>query len=249
MRTWAVLVQVSFVALTWAACSSNPSTTDGGTDAALDVTSDKCSKCVPDVAQQDQGNGSCGPTSVDPSTVTWTAPRAINPYGCSAQQIQDFDTICIQGTNQAACTAWTTANASCNTCLQSNEGDPTFGPLINTTVSGYTYVNTGGCIALLTGDASATGCGAKEWESSECEDDACSACSSTSTPDYNTCATQADTATCTQFFNARCDLTDAGAATPCDLNAGTFDELLIAVSTVMCGGYAADAGPPDAGTD
>jgi hypothetical protein len=245
MRKWLVLfVQVPFVALMWSACGGGD---NNNADAAADVTTPDTApdkKVTPDAPADT--NNLCGPTAVDATSVTWTHPRAIQPYGCSAQQIQDYIAICIDGTNTTiSCTAWATANATCNTCVYSQDSDSIYAATIYMTTSQYIYANVGGCIALLTGDSSDTGCGAKAWKATECEDSACSACMTDA--DYNTCTATSDTGTCATFVNAQCDLTDAGAASPCVVGT-TPDESFTAVATVMCGGYAADAGPPvDAG--
>jgi hypothetical protein len=254
-RIVAGAAQAALVALMWSGCSGPSTTGDGGPDVVTKETS-FVDKSVPDVGNQDV-NTACGPNMIDPTAIIWAKPRPINAMGCNSQEIQDFLNICINGTSTSACTAWQTAHMTCNTCLNSNEGDQSFGPLINTASSGYIFVNDGGCIALLTGDTSDTGCGAAQWKTSDCEDDACAMCMDAMS--YSACQGNADTSTCTQYYNAghidssgnaagtACANIDAGAIAACGLTASTFDAFYTAVATVMCGGYTPP--PSDAGSD
>jgi len=253
MRRWLALsFQVPFVAMMWAACSNGPSQPgDSGPDVTttMDAAPDK--KMPPDVGVPDTGPTCMPSATVNMSDITWTPPRSPNPAGCSDVQIQDYYTQCLPGTG--TCNTWITENMSCYTCLFSTAyKDSSFGPIISNG-SGVVYANIGGCIALELGDTSSTGCGAHEWELSECEDLACSAnCPVTSDPSsftaYQACTSTAETGVCDSYYTSLCDLSEAGAAlAPCNLSASTFEDLYISIATVFCGGYPADAGPPTDG--
>ena len=258
MKILAAAVQATLVMASWAACSNNPGTPgDGGSDAPIAKDSTYVDKSAPDVSQQDV-NSSCGPNPVDSTQITWSPPHAVMPTACSDQDIADYVT-CSNSTS--GCNAWAAAHPNCNKCMVSTEGDPTYGVIINTP-DGFGWANIGGCIATLTGDLSATGCGAAQWKTTECEDNSCAAC----VPVDNTgaaffaCQGQADTSTCTAFYNAgyldqtgnilgtACASLDAGAVAACaTMTAQSFGDYVTAIATVMCGGYPADAGTSDGG--
>lgn len=247
-RLLALLVQVPLVLSVYGACSGGGDTGDAG-DGAADV---KAEKPPLDTGVVETGP-TCTPSNVNASDLSWTPPRTPDPSACSDQQIADYFAACLTApfTN---CKTFTgaTINKNCVTCLSSTEGkDTQFGPLIFVP-NNVVYINTGGCIAIETGDVSATGCGAKVWEASQCEDLACSAnCTGATFTDYQACTNAAATGTCAPEIAAQCDLSDAGTVVAaCNLSKSSFKDRYPFISAVFCGGYPADAGPPsDGGTD
>lgn len=248
MRKWlAVSIQIPFIAMMWVACSGDDSGVgDAGDASSKDVTLDK--KTLPDVAVPDTGP-SCTPATVAPGDLTWTPPHAPDLTACSDQQIQDYFTNCLPGSGTSCATyEKLTANAACIKCIISQKTDATYGPLI-AVPNGVVYANTGGCVALEQGDVTNTGCGAKIWEESECEDLACSDnCAGAAFADYQKCTTAARSGTCAAEVTAECNLADAGNVAACNLAATSFQALYTSIATVFCGGYpAGDGGTPDGG--
>ncbi len=251
MRKWLALgVQVPFVAMLCAAAcggddSSNPDASDSS---AADVKADK--KVLPDTGGPVEAGPTCSPSDVNAADLTWTPPRPINPTGCSDAQITGYFNACLNGGTTCAAFEGASANTACVACINSQSTDSAYGPLI-AVPNNVVYANTGGCIALVTGDVTSSGCGAKTWEASECEDKACSDnCAGAQFADYQKCTSAAAQGTCADEEKAICDLSDAGNVTAeCNLNASTFQDLYTSIATVFCGGYPADAGVPDSGTD
>ena len=166
MRKWLALsVQIPFVAMMWAGCNGGDDTSDAG-DASQDVKIDK--KVPLDVSVPESPAG-CVPADVNASDLSWTPPAALDPNACSDVQIQEYYTNCLPGSG-SSCSTWesVTANANCAKCLLTSEAANAWSALI-AVPNNVVYANVGGCIALLTGDSSASGCGAKSWQASQCE--------------------------------------------------------------------------------
>ncbi len=260
MRKWLALgVQVPFVAMMWVACNGdNNNGSDAGDSSVQDVKVDK--KAPADVAQVDTGGGGCSPeTTIDTSQIKFVPPITPNPNACSDAQILALYNACF-GTSatQAACTAFegAAANTTCVGCMLTTWGTSTaFGTLV--AISGVDYANTSGCIAIETGDQSATSCAAKEQAVLNCEILACStSCpkitDQTTFTEWTNCTTAADNGICKTYVDAVCNLADAGAeagaAYQTCQNHQSFQDYYNALAPIFCGGYAADAGASDAGS-
>lgn len=248
MRKWlALAIQVPVLAMVWAGCNGGDDTADAG-DAALDV---KAEKKPIDVNVPEEPLG-CVPSNVSSSDLTWTPPAAANATACSDQQISDYYADCLNpNAPTGACTTWQgiTANANCAKCLVTQESASAWGPLI-AVPNNVLYANIGGCIALETGDTTSSGCGAKAWQASQCEDLSCSNnCAGSAFTDYQACTQAAATGTCAPEIAAECDLSDAGAIYATCVNHQDFQSYFLAIAPVFCGGYSADAGAGDAGSD
>jgi hypothetical protein len=261
MRKWLALgVQVPFVAMMWVACSGDTNNgSDAGDSSIPDVAPDK--KAPADVAQVDTGGGGCAPeTTIDTSQIKFIPPITPLPNGCSDAQITGLWNACF-GTSatQTACTTFegAAANKTCVGCMLSTWGTSTaFGTLV--AISGVDYANISGCIALETGDQSATSCAAKEQAVLNCEILACSpSCpkitDQTTFKEWTTCTTAADNGVCKTYVDGVCNLADAGAeagaAYQTCQNHQAFQDYYNALSPIFCGGYPADAGVADSGTD
>jgi hypothetical protein len=230
-----------------AACGDGGGGTADASDSAA-PTDVKLDKKPPTETAPPPDVATCQPSDVNAGDLTWTPPRPINPSGCSDAQISGYFAACLNGGSGCSTFEGATANKACVACINSLITDSAYGPLI-AVPNNVVYANIGGCIALVTGDVSATGCGAKAWEASECEDKACSDnCVGAQFADYQNCTKAAATGTCANEEKAVCDLSDAGNVTAaCNLNAKTFQDLYTSIATVFCGGYPADAGPPSDG--
>ena len=132
----------------------------------------------------DEGGGPIGPPT-DPCSPhlpanwapQWRPPLAPRPDACTPGQI-DREYAACEGplATQATCASFRNdpSNGVCLSCLFSDEGDASYGPVIRS--AGVWRSNTSGCIALVDGDASARGCGARVQASSACYDAACNGC-------------------------------------------------------------------------
>jgi hypothetical protein len=250
-------ISISFVGLFFAACSGDNANSDASADGTVDAIIDN-KKPLPETSTNDVATGTCSPSAtIDTSQITWVPPITPEPSGCSSVQVSDYYNDCL-GTSATSttCQGFTNnaANATCNTCLISTyDKDTKYGALIQ--IGGVDYANIAGCIAILTGDVSSTGCGAKNQAVTDCETLACSSScpavtDQTSFTEYTDCTTAADSAVCASYVTAECDLQDAGtdgsaaAYATCE-NQASFEDYYNTMAVVFCGGYAVS----DAGTD
>ena len=256
MRKWLALgVQVPFVAmLTVAACSSDDSSNpDAGDSSVLDVKADK-KVPIESGPTPDTGSGQCVPdTTIDTSQIKWVPPVTPNPNACSATQVQQLYDGCLgSSASSTACNAFlnNAANATCSKCMISKYGtDTSYGALIQ--IGGVDYANVSGCIAIVTGDNSSTGCGAKAEAVIECENAACTnACPAVTDQatftEWTNCTTAADNAVCKTYLDAECNIADAGASV-CQQSG--FQAYYFAYAPIFCGAYATDGGTTDGGSD
>lgn len=137
-------------------------------------------------------------------TPTWKPPIASKSGACSTTQISSFFDACLgPSSNSAGCGAYIQANSSCAACLQSNDTDPKYGPVIWHSNGLYYTTNIAGCIADEQADAGADGCGAAYQAVVQCKETACNACLSATDPNfsvYSTCEDQAGSTECQSFI-------------------------------------------------
>jgi len=129
----------------------------------------------------------------------WTPPRAPRSDACSEDQIQLEYRACesLMGT-AASCAPFRDdpSNATCVGCLFSDGNESSYGAIIRLDDSWKT--NTPGCIALLDGDKSSSGCGAKVQAASACYDAACEGCEPFTS--YTKCREEAGSGPCRQYY-------------------------------------------------
>jgi hypothetical protein len=94
------------------------------------------------------------------------------------------------------------ANSACLGCLFGALGDPSIGAVL-VLPSGQWIANRAGCIALVDGDSSASGCGARAQASDVCEYTACLAACTLAAPeaDFLKCEQAARSGPCSLYFN------------------------------------------------
>ena len=187
------------------------------------------------------GDGSTDPTGPPPDPCSphlpanwmprWRPPLAPRPDACSAAQIDREYAFC-EGASatSAACAAFRgdPNNGVCISCLFSDENAAAYGPIIQS--DRFWRSNTAGCIALLDGDASEGGCGAKVQAASSCYDLACSEC--VPVEGYVKCRQQASDTICRSYYlDAVCLLRPAYAS--CTAYA-TNQEYFIAAAKFFC---------------
>jgi hypothetical protein len=97
-------------------------------------------------------------------------------------------------------------NPACHACAMSGEASPYSSALLFNAANQPSELNVEGCVAALSGDTSATGCGPKLQARFACAGNACTAC--TDEAQRTTCLQQADTTTCSTVNQA------AACATP-----------------------------------
>jgi hypothetical protein len=172
------------IALALAACGSDdspaPVTATPGQDAAPEATADVV---APDTGDQPEASTDaapdaelkCEPQSVAGWTPTWHPPTGLYQGICSAAEIQEIVGACWDtGASTAKCNSAKAKYAACTTCLISQETDASYGPIIVFNSLGFSDRNDPGCVALLGGDVSATGCGAQMQAYWQCVGASCS---------------------------------------------------------------------------
>jgi len=162
---------------------------------------------------------------------TWRRPAVPQPGACTLGQI-DLEYASCEGPSatSARCSAFRNdaANVVCVSCLFSDEGAALYGPIIRS--DDVWRSNTAGCIALLDGDVSAGGCGARVQASSSCYDAACDGCAPVDA--YVACRQKAAETSCRQYYlDAVCLLRPQYAS--CTEYASNR-EFFVAAATLFC---------------
>jgi hypothetical protein len=171
-------------------------------------------------------------------------PPQATPGACSAEQIAQEYALCDYGSpkyDRAACQAFDVdpANAECLGCMfTAFDGDVSGALMI--LPGNHWLANVGGCEALIDGDHSATGCGAREQAASICEYQVCiDACGADPIDQDWTSCNKAAVKACAEYSNkTSCSSLPRYAA--CHLQ--TFAEYFTAMSDLFCG-----SGPPGTG--
>lgn len=143
--------------------------------------------------------GSCVPaTAVTPAAKVWKQPHALRLNVCTAQEAAAIVQCFISKQN---CDALVTQ--ACHACAVSGDATPYASALIVNAQGQPAELNVEGCVANMTGDPSANGCGPKLAARFECANQACTAC--TDETQRQSCLSQADTGVCaTTATNASC---------------------------------------------
>lgn len=174
------------------------------------------------------------PTSI-PAT-PWQTPRPLVQNTCSAQHAATIVSCWFQG--GAACSQ--PVSSACYSCAITTQTAPMGGPLIYRNSSQPLWLNVAGCVARMSGDLTASGCGGKVLALSDCRAAACGHCG-VNTADFDACAAQADTTVCAaQATNAVC----AAPYLPTCAAGGTTIEKANNLVGVFCGPPLPDGGVP-----
>lgn len=148
---------------------------------------------------QTQG-GACTPTSTGTPEVVWRPPHR-QQGACTQQEAAAIATCFFNNQN---CDQPVTAN--CHTCaVSSPTASQTFGAIIvDETGQREPEVNVEGCVAAMTNDTSASGCGARLKMTYACESAACSRCDAQG---LAACQRAAATGPCAQYAqqSAQCE--------------------------------------------
>ncbi|MBI5534338.1 MAG: hypothetical protein HY898_16565 [Deltaproteobacteria bacterium] len=183
----------------------------GGTaEAGPDVTPDQVvADTAPDKADTGKDAKACEPQSVSGWTASWKPPSGKYQGKCKAGETVALMEACF-GANatESGCAAAETQYADCNTCLYTDDTASQWGPVVYFSGVELYDRNEGGCFALLMGDTSATGCGAKLNAAYDCGIASCGGVCPTSTDAeyeaFNNCiaSAAADAAFCKTYQDA-----------------------------------------------
>jgi hypothetical protein len=191
-------------------------------------------------------SNSCVPQLPSGWVPTWKPPKTPTPNACTDAQIENRRSPCDDSTTYSAvlCNAYMRdpANADCQACMFSTVDESSYGA-ISLRADGSWRANVEGCIALVSGDLSATGCGAKDQANTQCRDDACTAC-----PNYDSfiaCRTAAGASVCSSYANNRACVNSPKFAI-CTAYA-TNKEYYVAMSRFFCSTGFPDGGVSDGG--
>jgi hypothetical protein len=135
--------------------------------------------------------------------------------------------------DQKACRAFDTdpANSACLGCMFGALGQANAGALL--VLSGGQWIaNRAGCVALVDGDASLTGCGARLQAADVCVYTAClAACTQPAAADFTACQKAAGNVACSGYVNrAACGQLPRYAS----CNYSTFSEYYNAMTDLFC---------------
>jgi len=169
------------------------------------------------------------------------------PGACTDLQIASYADRCIgdsPGSDLDACRAIERdpANTACLKCLFSTVQDETYGPIVIGWDKRW-YANVGGCMALIDGDATENGCGAKHNALQTCRNAACANCTTDSA--FDACWRQAGSTVCKSYDDdAVCDTSPEYG--PCT-DSMSFGEYFNWLGELFCStGFGIS---PDAGSD
>lgn len=208
-----------------------PDASDAGSG-CVPALSDACASAdVVDAAldASDAGSG-CVPALSDAYVPTWTPP---NPprAACTSSQIQMLYDDCIGPTSGGSlCNTFLSqySNATCDACMETPIASSTYGTTIEWHSGGSLDINGGGCVALIDGDFTANGCGAKYEAWLSCQIAACSYCPPGT---YETCAVPAQSTTCAAY-QAAAQCTQDPKYSLCFQ--GSFETLFTTVGAIFC---------------
>jgi len=188
----------------------------------------------------------CDPQSVSGWKPTWTPPETWKQSVCTMTQISSFYAACLTPPIvTATCQAFVTANASCTSCLQTEDTAPTAGAIVWHEKDAYWTVNVAGCIAQATGDTSGTGCGGSYAAAIACRQASCNACweaqgTTTTFAEFSTCEEQAGASTCSTYAEAvpnvcgNLSTSPAGVCMPA--SGATAQDAFMQVAPLFCAG-------------
>ena len=153
------------------------------------------------------GASACEVPSAAGYEPTWTPPRAPLAGVCTEQQVAMEWNFCENSSalfDVQACRAFDVdpANAACLGCLFGALGATDLGAVL-VLPEGQWIANRAGCIALVDGDSSATGCGAKTQAADVCQYTAClAACTApVSNADFAACEKTARNGACRAYVD------------------------------------------------
>lgn len=176
----------------------------------------------------------CPPAPVTTVTNTWHAPNRI-PNACSKSDIDAFWTVCLSpNANQQSCQGFQQKVPGCMKCLTSSSNDTVWGPLVASS-NGLLFLNSGGCIAIVTKDVSPGGCGAAVNELRQCTLESCGDCPLDGPEDLanlDACMKASEATTCKAYqANANC----GNKLAPQCMPGANFEATYKSIAPIFCG--------------
>jgi hypothetical protein len=160
-------------------------------------------------------DGPTGPTGCVPHGVpgyspAWHPPNAPQ-VACVDTELDDFLVACIGvASTQADCNTYQAAHAQCFGCMVTPDTSGTWGPIVASTLTPFTYGNFAGCLSIETGDQSSTSCGALQQATRVCTELACNGpqCPAITQPEVAQiaqCVADASDLVCGQYHSKELD--------------------------------------------
>jgi hypothetical protein len=190
----------------------------------------------PDGTLPDGATGTCAPQPGTLFSPTWHAPiqRGGTVGGaCTAQQVNDYFTACFGTAGSTSCQSYTTANASCASCLSTPPTASQWGALIAHT--NWSEVNMSGCL-YATG---ATSCAAAVQASAQCQlawcEANCPVTDQTTLSALDACESEVNNnpSECESYATRAQCADDAGTATT-DCVGTSFQDTFTRIATILC---------------
>ena len=241
---------ISVLGIMIASCSGDDASAPGDSDATADVQKKEAAS-----PNQDTGALTCAPSLPAGYAPGPFVPPLTTNRACTSTQVQAYYDDCYAATaTSSTCTPFVgdATNTTCVSCLETPISASAYGAILaldNSTA----LANISGCMALVDGDTSNTGCAAKVQAAALCNDAACSAnCPIDSTSQttltasfnaYNSCERKA------AATGGVCADENAAAA-PCQndsryaaCKASSFEGYLLQIGNIICAsGNVSDAG-------
>jgi hypothetical protein len=170
----------------------------------------------------------------------WKKPATSDAGACTATQTEAFYEDCLAApVTSSQCTTFIATNGACAACLQSDDTDAEYGPVIWHSSRAFYTLNTAGCIADQQADVSPTSCGAAYQAVVQCEETACTACGVADYARFPSCEKAASTE-CSSYLttlDSACgaDLRDASAPAALCTSATDTKDAYLAIAPVFCG--------------
>ena len=167
--------------------------------------------CPPLSERTDSAKGTAPSYVCHPEVIDWWAPRWVppaqpTPGACTVAQIEEHYAACDgpRASKEACENLKILANKTCLQCLLSESWDVPYGAVIFDRHEQFSRANQAGCIALVDGDTSATGCGAKRQLALSCIEASCArTCSiNRSRIAWETCQQEAALTQCRKYVES-----------------------------------------------
>lgn len=179
----------------------------------------------------------CSAQAADGGFLPFVPPSPHRSVCTPAQILAYYDACWAAGWTNATCDPFDgdPANSPCIRCMYGDATAKSWAAVID--YHGGTLTNIGGCIALVDGDSSPTGCGAAYQTFQQCLGTACNSCPTSTTYDqcvavaeFGVCQTYAQATTCSQADEySGCFFTD-------------FESYFRGIGQLFCAAASSDAG-------
>ncbi len=137
----------------------------------------------------DGADGSCAPAPLATFAAVWAPPK-VAMGACTDQEIADaYDACFAPPVDMAKCATFKSGHATCASCVSSDAGDSTHGPLIWQRGNLYFTVNVAGCLAIEQNNKAPDSCAAAFDAAVNCKRTACDSCGSTGSLDFKSLST------------------------------------------------------------